>query len=165
MNYWWHRNLSGIWTTCIWTYSPYLCTGILTAFFNFSFGFWIYSRSLSFCKHLVNLHYSYHLHQGLWVYCHHNLKFFSSQPHPPCSAQEGGICGTEVSQGCTIVELRQVGQASFGKKYVAYCQLVSQPSVSLQKRFLSQFPSTGFRLKQFTQFRNCWRNWQSSSPN
>lgn len=39
MNYWWNTNLSGIWTTCIWTYSPYLCTGILPAFFNFSLDF------------------------------------------------------------------------------------------------------------------------------
>lgn len=106
MNYWWNKNLSGIWATFIWTYSPYLCTGILTAFFNFSFGFWIYSRSLSFHKHLVNLHYEYGLHWGLWVYCHHSLKSSSSQPrpvslYPSCSAQEGGVRCTEVSQGCT----------------------------------------------------------------
>lgn len=127
MNYWWNRNLSGIWTTFIWTYSPYLCTGILTAFLNFSFGFWIYSRSLSFCKHLVNLHYKYGLHRGLWVYCHHSLKFSSSQTHPvflypSCSAQEDGIWCTEVSQGCTSTGLRPVGQASFEKEV---CGLLS----------------------------------------
>lgn len=81
MNYWWNENLSGIWATFIWTYSPYLCTGILTAFFNFSFGFWIYSRSLSFCKHPVNLHYKSGLYRGLWVHCHHSLTSSSSQPH------------------------------------------------------------------------------------
>lgn len=122
MNYWWNENLSGIWATFIWTYSPYLCTGILTAFFNFSFGFWIYSRSLSFCKHLVNLHYKSGLYRGLWVHCHHSLTSSSSQPHPvflypSCSAQEGGIWCTETSQVCTGTGLRQVGQVSFEKNH------------------------------------------------
>lgn len=147
MNYWWNRNLSGIWAIFIWTYSPYLCTGILTAFFNFSFGFWIHSRRLSFCKHLVHLHYKYGLHQGLCACCHHSLKF-SSQPHPVSlcpsrSAEEGGIWDTEESQRYAGMGLRQVGQASFGKDYVAYCQFVFQPSVLFQKTLLLQFLSTG----------------------
>lgn len=91
MNYWWNRNLSGIWAIFIWTYSPFLCTGILTAFFNFSFGFWIYSRRLSFFKHLVHLHYKCGLHQGLWACCHHSLKF-NSQAHPVslCPSRSAG---------------------------------------------------------------------------
>lgn len=116
MNYWWNRNPSGIWKTFIWTYSPCLCTSILTAFFNLSFGFWIYSRNLSFCKHRVDLHYKYGLHHRLWAYCHHSLKSSSSQSHPvflypSWSAQEGGIRCIDVSQGCTNTVLRQVGQA------------------------------------------------------
>lgn len=156
MNYWWNRNLSGIWETFIWTYSPCLCTGILTSFFNLSFGFWIYSRNLSFCKHLVDLHYKYGLHQGLWVYCHHSLNSSSSQSHPvflylSCSAQEGG----NVSQGCTNMVLRQVGQATFEKNYVAHRQFDSQLSLLFQKIFSLQSPSRQFGLKQFMQFRNC----------
>lgn len=167
MNYWWNRNLSGIWAIFIWTYSPYLCTGILTAFFNFSFGFWIYRRRLSFFKHLVHLHYKCGLCQGLWACCHHSLKF-SSQPYPVSlcpsrSAEVGGIWDTEESQKCAAMGFRQVRQASFGMDYVAYCQF-GFPLFYSRKHFCYNFHLQDW-LKQIRQLRNCWCDWQSSRPN
>lgn len=144
MNYWWNRNLSGIWAIFIWTYSPYLCTGILTAFFNFSFGFWIYRRRFSFFKHLVHLHYKCGLCQGLWACCHHKIQLttISSFPlsFPLCwSWWHLGYRGVpEVC--CHGIQAGETGIIWDG-----LCGLLSVwfSSVLFQKTFLLQFPSTG----------------------